>query len=80
MVADGVVVPMVTVCAERYVPPAGLKDGAAAGGVIVYAAELAELAESPVAMAMAAIVSLVETVIGPAYTSELVVGVVPLVV
>jgi hypothetical protein len=35
MVADGVVVAMVTVCAERYVPPPGLKTGADAGGVMV---------------------------------------------
>jgi hypothetical protein len=71
---------MVTACAERYVPPTGLKVGAAAGGVIVYAAELTELSESPVATAMACTVSVAEIAIGPAYTGELVVGVAPLVV
>jgi hypothetical protein len=80
MVADGVVVWMLTVCAEEYVPPAGLKVGAAVGRVMVYAAEFTGLAESPAAMAMAAIVSVAETVIGPEYTGEPVVGVAPLVV
>jgi hypothetical protein len=35
MVVDGVVVLMVTVCAEVYVPAAGLKVGAAVGGEMV---------------------------------------------
>jgi hypothetical protein len=35
MVADGAVVLMVTVCAEEYVPAAGLKAGVAVGRVMV---------------------------------------------
>jgi hypothetical protein len=35
MVAEGVDVLMVTVCAEEYVPAAGLKDGVAAGEAMV---------------------------------------------
>ena len=62
MVADGVVEPMLTVWTEEYVPPAGLKVGAAAGRV--YAAEFTVLAEAPLATAMAITVSLAATVIG----------------
>jgi hypothetical protein len=86
---------MVTACAEEYVPAAGLKAGTAAGGVMVYAAELtwlAELAaamevplltwlaEFPPATAIASSISVAETVIGPLYKVELVVGVDPSVV
>jgi hypothetical protein len=78
MVADGVVVLMLTVCAEEYVPPAGLKVGVAAGRI--YAAEFTVLVEAPVATAMAITVSLVAMVIGPVYRGEPVVGVAPLVV
>ena len=56
---------MVTVCAEVYVPAAGLKVGVAVTGVMVYAAELTALAESPAATAMASTVSEADTVIGP---------------
>jgi hypothetical protein len=35
MVAEGVVVPMVTGCAEVKAPPAGLKVGVAAGKLMV---------------------------------------------
>jgi len=48
--------------------------------MMVYAAELTVLAELAVTAAMAFNVSVAETVIGPAYTGELVVGVDPLVV
>jgi len=84
---------MTTVCAEGYVPAAGLKAGAKAGGVIVYVAELTPLVnswatfwpcdmlfEASAITAKALSVSVVETVMGPEYTGELVVGVVPLVV
>jgi hypothetical protein len=71
---------MLTDCAEEYEPPTGLKVGAAVTWLMVYAAEFTALAESPAATAMAAIVSVAETVIGPEYTGEPVVGVAPLVV
>jgi hypothetical protein len=93
MVAFGVAALIVTFCAEEYVPAAGLKAGAAVGGVIVYTAELTELEDSRAAFwsfsmpfalsattAMAFRVSVAETVIGPMYTGELVVGVAPSVV
>jgi hypothetical protein len=47
---------------------------------MVYAAAATELVESPVAVAMASMVSVAFTVIGPEYTTEAVVGVLPLVV
>ena len=66
MVAEGVDVLMVTVCVEEYVPAAGLKDGRGNGlSVMVYAAELAALAEPPEASAIALTVSEAETEIGP---------------
>ena len=78
MVADGVAELMLTVCAEEYVPGAGLKVGAAVGRV--YAAEFTALGEVPLATAMAITVSLVAMVIGPVYRGEPVVCVAPLVV
>jgi hypothetical protein len=72
-----VVVLIVIVCAEEYVPPAGLKVGNAAGGVMVYAAIFTRLAELPVATATALSATVVEMVMGPVYTGELVVGVDP---
>jgi hypothetical protein len=78
MVADGVAELMLTVCAEEYVPGAGLKVGAAVGRV--YAAEFTALGEVPLATAMAITFSLAATVIGAVYTGELVVGVAPFVV
>jgi hypothetical protein len=67
---------MVTVCAEGYIPAAGLKVGAAAGRVMVYTADLTWLAELPIIpmavcaltaeTAMALSVSVVDTLIGPA--------------
>jgi hypothetical protein len=47
---------------------------------MVYAAEPTELVEKPIAVASASTVSVAETVIGPEYTAELVVGVDPFVV
>jgi hypothetical protein len=41
--APAVVVLMVTVCAEVYVPAAGVKDGFATVPVIVYAADMTAL-------------------------------------
>jgi hypothetical protein len=81
---------MVTVRAEEYVPAAGLKVGIAAGRIMVYAAELIWLVEPAIGAtaisilvaetAMALSVSVFETVIGPVYIEEPVVGVAPLVV
>jgi hypothetical protein len=58
-----------------------VKVGGAAGAIlIVKAAEAAALVERPAATAMASTVSVVETVIGPEYTAEPVVGTEPFVV
>jgi hypothetical protein len=81
MIAEGVVVLIVTVCTEVYVPATGLKVGvAAAARLMVKAAVATALFEYPVATAIAFSVSVAETLIGPLFTAELVVGVAPLVV
>ena len=80
MVAEGVVVLIVTLCVLVYVPAAGLKAGVIAGGVIVYVAVPTGLIESPLAMLIAWTFTTPATVIGPEYTCELVVGVEPSVV
>ena len=54
--------------------------GVAAGRVIVYAPVATALLPLPVAVARALIVSVADTVIGPLYTMEFVVGVLPSVV
>jgi hypothetical protein len=67
MIAEGVVVLIVTVCAEVYVPVAGLKVGVAAAAVLMVKAAVATaLFESPLAVAIAFSVSVAETLIGPA--------------
>jgi hypothetical protein len=69
---------MVTGCAVVYVPATGENVGVAA--VIVYVALPTALCVKPVATAMASIVSVLLTVIGPVYFVDPVVGVVPFVV
>ena len=85
MTAEGVVVLIVTFSGEVNVPPAGLKVGAAAWltgtpVLIVKAASATELFENPEAVAIASIVSEADTEIGPLYTAEPAVGIVPFVV
>jgi hypothetical protein len=71
---------MVTFCAVVYVPAAGENVGVAAVVVIVYAALPTALCVKPDATAMASIVSVLLTVIGPVYFVDPVVGLVPFVV
>ena len=72
---------IVTVCAELYVPAAGLKVGAATGGEIVYVAELTELVVIPLLYAIAFTVVVALTVIGLLYSVPAVwLGVLPSVV
>ena len=84
---------IVTLCADVYVPAAGLKVGTSGGGLIVYFAKLTELDDSRAAFlvsgmpfglsaitAMAFSVSVAATAIGPEYIDEFVVGFVPSVV
>ncbi len=78
MTALAVASVMVTFWATVYVPAAGVKTGNAA--VMAYLATAVGLVVKPVATAIASIVSEADTVIGPVYFVEAVVGVVPLVV
>ena len=71
---------IVTDCADEYVPAATENVGVAAGAVIVYFADATALFALLVEEAIACKVSVELTVIGPEYTAEDVVGVVPLVV
>ena len=81
MVAPAVESEIVTICAVVYVPGSGVKAGVATWpNVITYVADPGALFKYPDATAIAAIVSEVETVIGPEYNDELVVGVEPSVV
>ena len=61
-------------------PLAGLSTGVAAGTWIVYVALATALVMYPGAAAIALIVCVVVTVIGPVYAADDVVGVLPLVV
>jgi hypothetical protein len=72
----------VTLCAELYVPAAGENVGVAAADApeMVYVAVPTALVVKPLAVAIALIVSVELTVIGPLYTVEDVVGVLPSVV
>lgn len=81
MVDDGVESEIVTVFDVLYVPAAGLKVGVAAAGIaMVYNALPTNELVYPPAAAMALTVWVVLTEIGPLYTVEPVVGVLPLVV
>jgi hypothetical protein len=71
---------MVTDCAELYVPPATENAGVAAVVDIVYETDATALLVKLAATAIASIVSLLLTVIGPAYLVEPVVGAAPFVV
>ena len=64
-----------TDCACGYVPAAGLNVGVATW--IAYVAPATALVVYPAAAAIALIVCVVVTVIGPVYAAEAVVGVVP---
>jgi hypothetical protein len=70
-----------TVCAVAYVPPATEKAGAAVTGwVTIYVAVAVELCTPPAtAMALMVVVP-APTAIGPAYTADDVVGLLPFVV
>ena len=70
----------VTVTEEVKVPPPGLSAGVAAGTWIVYVPLATALVVYPDATAIALIVCVVATVIGPVYGVEDVVGVLPSVV
>jgi hypothetical protein len=81
--APGVVLDIVTLWAEVYVPPAGEKVGVAASGragLIVYAAVATALSVCPLALANALSVIDDATAIALAYVGEADVGVVPSVV
>jgi hypothetical protein len=68
----------VTVCGWSYVPPAGLNIGVAT--LIVYVALATLLSAIPLGAAIALMVVVRVTEIGPVYTVEEVVGVLPSVV
>lgn len=80
MVAPETESEIVTAWALLYVPPAGENVGVGAGEAIVYVAVLTEDCVCPDAVAIALIVVVAVTVIGPPYCVEEVVGVVPLTV
>ena len=67
-------------CAAVYVPPAGLNVGVATCCEMVYVAVPIALVDSPLAVAIALIVVVLLTAIGPLYFVEEVVGVLPSVV
>ncbi len=69
-----------TLCAPAYVPAGGVKVGGAVCVVEVYVCEAGWLLMSPVAVAIAVMVSVELTVIAPVYLVEADVGVVPSVV
>jgi hypothetical protein len=71
---------MVTICTEVYDPGPGENVGVAVGRLITYAALPTSLLLNPVTTAIALIVSEADTVTGPLYGVELVVGVEPSVV
>ena len=71
---------IVTVCADVYVPVPGVITGVAVEDVMVYTAVDTLLLKKPLSAAIASTVSDALTVIGPVYTVEEVVGVVPFVV
>ena len=77
MVAPGVLSVIVTVTEDVNVPPAGLTTGVATVCWMVYVALATPLSAIPVAVAMARMVVVWVTEIGPLYAAEAAVGVLP---
>src|SRR5687768_7898931 len=80
MVAPAVAVLIVTDTAPLYEPPGGLKVGVATVLLMMYVADATSELVMPDLSAMALIVLVEGTLIGPEYRSELAVGVLPSIV